>query len=180
MFYNPLRVKLRIMPQERAGLIKPGKNSQYYFIKAARLSLRNEFPLAIEALNKGLAKDTTNLLCRFNHGAICFKLGLIIEARNDFQMVSALYKKELAGHFNYGLCLYQLGQYKEAKDALELIIHQIKNKDCQEEDAFHQFAMLKASHENKTKPAETNFDFGLIQDTFSLLSACNWKLLNPQ
>jgi tetratricopeptide (TPR) repeat protein len=124
-----MRVKLRILPQKRAGLIQPGKNPKYYFLVAARFSLRNEYALAIEYLNKGLALDSTNLLCRFNHGAIAFKLGLIIEATNDFQMISAIYKKELAGHFNYALCLYQQGSYKEAKDTLDLIVNQVKNKN---------------------------------------------------
>ena len=116
-----MRAKLRIMPQERAGLVMPGKNPQAYFLVAAKQSLQNEFPAALEALNKGLSMQPTNLLCRFNHGVICFKLGLMHEARNDFQMVSTLYQKELAGHFNLGLSQFQLGQYKQALVTFELV-----------------------------------------------------------
>lgn len=47
-----------------------------------------------------------------------FKLGLLVEAKNDFQMVSTLYKKELTGHFNHALCLYQLGKYPQALQAI--------------------------------------------------------------
>ena len=80
----------------------------------------------------------TNLLCRFNHGVLCFKLGLIVEACNDFKMVSAIHQKELAGHFNLAICLSQLGQYKQALETLELI-----TSFCHR--AFYEFVNLKKS-----------------------------------
>lgn len=53
-----------------------------------------------------------------------YKLGLIVEAMNDFQMISILYQKEQAGHFNLALCQYQLGKYAEGLDTIEVLIKQ--------------------------------------------------------
>jgi len=37
-------------------------------------------------------------------------------------MVSALHPREQAGHFNFSLVLFQLGQYEEAIAPLDIII----------------------------------------------------------
>ena len=75
-FYDPLRVRLRVMPVSKAPLTQ-GKNSDYYFIEGAKLSLKGDLPKAIEQLKKGLELKPNHLLCRFNHGVLLFKLGLL-------------------------------------------------------------------------------------------------------
>jgi hypothetical protein len=75
-FFDPLRIKLRIMPLSRAPSIQ-GKNSDFYFVEASKLSLRGDLTSAIEMLKKGLELKPTHLICRFNHGVVMFKLGLI-------------------------------------------------------------------------------------------------------
>jgi hypothetical protein len=45
-FFDPLRIKLRVMPISRAPLVQ-GKNSDYYFVEAAKTSLKGSLPLAI-------------------------------------------------------------------------------------------------------------------------------------
>mmetsp|Transcript_30938 Transcript_30938/g.30419 ORF Transcript_30938/g.30419 Transcript_30938/m.30419 type:complete len:108 (-) Transcript_30938:151-474(-) len=37
-FFDPLRIRLRVMPLRRAPLVQ-GKNSDYYFVEAAKTSL---------------------------------------------------------------------------------------------------------------------------------------------
>jgi tetratricopeptide (TPR) repeat protein len=34
--YDPVRAKIRIMPQERVGLVLVGKNPDFFFMKAAK------------------------------------------------------------------------------------------------------------------------------------------------
>lgn len=46
-FLDPLRIRLRVMPVSRAPLVQ-GKNSDYYFIEAAKLSLKGDLTNAIE------------------------------------------------------------------------------------------------------------------------------------
>jgi hypothetical protein len=67
------------MPISRAPCAK-GMNSDYYFIEAGKKSIRGELTSAIELLNRGLNLDPTHYLCRFNHGVLLFKFGLICEA----------------------------------------------------------------------------------------------------
>ena len=85
-FFDPLRIRLRVMPVSRAPLIQ-GKNSDYYFIEGAKLSLKGDLTNAIEQLKKGLELKPNHLLCRFNHGVLMFKFGLIQEATQDFEML---------------------------------------------------------------------------------------------
>lgn len=42
-----------------------------------------------------------------------FKIGLITQARSDFEMVYELYPKELFIKYNYAVTLFQLGLYEE-------------------------------------------------------------------
>ena len=46
--------------------------------------MKGELTKAIELLNRGLELKPNHYLCRFNHGVVLFKLGLIIEAKEDF------------------------------------------------------------------------------------------------
>ena len=82
-FFDPLRIRLRVMPLARAPLTI-GKNSDFYFIEACKLSLKNDLPSALEMLTRGLDLKPTHFLCRFNHGVLMFKLGLLQEAISDF------------------------------------------------------------------------------------------------
>lgn len=78
------------MPLSRAPLVQ-GKNSDFYFVEAAKISLKGDLTLAIEMLKKGLEIKPNHLLCRFNHGVLMFKLGLISEATEDYKMIIELY-----------------------------------------------------------------------------------------
>ena len=78
-FFDPLRVRLRVMPLSKASQTI-GKNADFYFIEAAKVSLKGELTKAVQLLNRGLEIKPNHYLCRFNHGVILFKLGLIIEA----------------------------------------------------------------------------------------------------
>ena len=67
--------------------------------------------VAIQSLQKGLNINQTHMLCRFTHGVIMFKIGLISQAKVDFEMILHKYPKELLIKYNYALTLFQLGQY---------------------------------------------------------------------
>jgi tetratricopeptide (TPR) repeat protein len=83
-FFDPLRVRLRVMPINRAP-ITIGKNSDFYFIEGSKLGLKGDLPKALEFLKRGLEIKPNHYLCRFNHGVILFKLGFIIESTKDFE-----------------------------------------------------------------------------------------------
>jgi tetratricopeptide (TPR) repeat protein len=78
-FFDPLRIRLRVMPISRAPL-NQGKSSDFYFVEAGKLSIKGELTKAIELLKRGLEIKPNHYLCRFNHGVLLFKLGLIVEA----------------------------------------------------------------------------------------------------
>lgn len=71
------------MPLSKAPLAQ-GKTPDFYFINAAKKSLSGDLLSAIEQLKRGLLINPNHFLCRFNHGVLMFKFGLIKEAEKDF------------------------------------------------------------------------------------------------
>jgi len=57
-----------------------GKNADYYFIQAAKKSVRGDLTVAIDLLKRGLLITPDHYKCRFNLGVLMFKFGLIFEA----------------------------------------------------------------------------------------------------
>ena len=102
--FDPLRIRLRVMPISRAPLVK-SKNSDFYFVEAGKLGLRGDLTLAIELLKRGLELKHDHFLCRFNHGVIMFKFGLVQEAAHDFYYLTQKYPREPWAYFNYAICL---------------------------------------------------------------------------
>ena len=89
-FFDPLRIRLRVMPMSRAPLssqMQGGKNADFYFVEAGKLALKNDLTKALEFLKRGLELKPRHVFCRFNEGVILFKLGLIVEAGKDFEML---------------------------------------------------------------------------------------------
>lgn len=85
-FLDPLRIRLRVIPISKAPFASSsGKNADFYFIEAGKLGLKNDLTKALEFLKRGLELKPEHYLCRFNHGVVLFKLGLIVEATKDFQ-----------------------------------------------------------------------------------------------
>jgi hypothetical protein len=77
--FDPIRIRLRVIPIAKAPVGK-GKNSDFYFVEAGKKSLRGELPQALDLLRRGLAIDPKHFLCRFGHGVLQFKFGLVFEA----------------------------------------------------------------------------------------------------
>jgi len=85
---------------------------------ATKQALVNDLTLAIETTNKGLSLFPNHLFCRFLHGVLMYKLGLLVDAESDFRVVTKLHPRELAGHYNLALCLFQMGKYHDAEQVL--------------------------------------------------------------
>ena len=85
--FDPIRICLRIMPISRAPLAQ-GKTPDYYFREAAKKSLSGDLTNAIEQLKRGLIINPNHFICRFNHGVLMFKFGLIREASKDFEQLT--------------------------------------------------------------------------------------------
>ena len=97
---------MRVMPKDRIKFASSGgKNEAFWWRTGKEKIARNELAEALKCFQNGLKIDPTNVFCRFSHGMMCFKLGLILEAKNDYQMVSSLYPKEILAHFNLAICL---------------------------------------------------------------------------
>lgn len=81
--FDPLRIKLRVMPISRMPFIR-SKDADFYFVEAYKKAQIGDFTMAIELLKKGLEIKPNHLLCKFNLAVLKFKLGLIQEALIDF------------------------------------------------------------------------------------------------
>lgn len=92
------------MPIARAPEPK-GHNSDYFFKMAGKKCLRGEFPHAMYLLKRGLVQNPDHYLCRFNHGVVQFKFGLIAEAAEDFLQLTNKYENEPWPFHNLAICL---------------------------------------------------------------------------
>lgn len=81
--FDPIRIRLRVQPISKASLGNC-MNADHYFIEAGKKAMRGELTSAIDFLKRGLAISPNHYLCRFNHGVLLFKFGLIVEASTDF------------------------------------------------------------------------------------------------
>ena len=97
------------MPISRAPLVQ-GKTPDFYFIEAAKKSLSGDLTHAIELLKRGLLIKPNHFLCRFNHGVLMFKMGLIKEAATDFESLINAKQKDPWVYFNLATCLISLGK----------------------------------------------------------------------
>ena len=121
--FDPLRIRLRIMPMSRAPLAQ-GKTPDYYFLEAAKKSLSGDLTSAIELLKRGLLINPNHYICRFNHGVLMFKFGLIRNAIKDFERLTKHPhgKKDPWVFYNLATCLIQTGKpnkplYQQRKEA---------------------------------------------------------------
>lgn len=106
--FDPLRIKLRVMPVARAPHCK-GMNADYYFIEAGKIATRGDLTKAIDLLKRGLALTPGHFLCRFNLGVLFFKFGLVVEAAHEFQHLTLTHAHEAMAHYNLAVCLSQMG-----------------------------------------------------------------------
>jgi tetratricopeptide (TPR) repeat protein len=106
--FDPIRIRLRVIPIAKAPVGK-GKNADFYFVEAGKKSLRGELPQAFDLLRRGLAISPNHFLCRFSHGVLQFKFGLIVEASQDFKQLTLTNPKEPLPYFNLAICLVQMG-----------------------------------------------------------------------
>ena len=86
-----------------------------------------------------------------------FKLGLLHQAKLDFEMVCLEHPKEFMAHFNHFLCLFQLGQYEQAKTSIEKLIKM----------------MMEAQISAK------GIDYTLLRDAHMLKAQCYWRTEQP-
>lgn len=77
--FDPIRIRMRVIPISKAPCAK-GMNADHYFIEAGKKAMRGELTSAIDLLKRGLVLAPKHYLCRFNHGVVMFKFGLIAEA----------------------------------------------------------------------------------------------------
>ena len=120
-FFDPLRNRIRVMPVSRVPNPK-GKSSEYYFVEATKMCLNNNLRDALQSLHKGLSLNPIHLFCRFTHGVLMFKMGMLTQAKADFEMIRDHYPKEHSLHYNLALTYFQLGQYLEALEKISVMI----------------------------------------------------------
>jgi tetratricopeptide (TPR) repeat protein len=106
--FDPIRIRLRVIPTGRVPNTQ-GKTADYYFKEAAKKSVAGELTYGIELLKKGLLINPNHMQCRFNHGVLMFKFGLVREALEDFETIVRNHpRKELWAYYNRAICLIQL------------------------------------------------------------------------
>ena len=106
-----------------------------------------------------------------------YKLGLIVEAMNDFQMISTLYQKEQTGHFNLALCQYQLGKYAEGLATIDVLIKQCPGALSELQRILEEYKEHKAAGlANFYHPNTSGYDYELLGDAYLLKAGCEFRL----
>lgn len=105
---DPIRIRLRVMPVS-SGCQPKGMNSDFFFLEAAKKSLRGDLCQAVDLLKRGLKMTPGHYQCKFNHGVLMFKFGLIKEAIVDFECLVKSHPNQAWPHFNLAICLVQMG-----------------------------------------------------------------------
>lgn len=96
------------MPVSKAPCAK-GMNEDHFFVQAGKKAISGELTAAIDMLKRGLAIKPNHYLCKFNHGVVQFKFGLITEASQDFYDLTQDCPDEAWPHYNLAVCLTQMG-----------------------------------------------------------------------
>ena len=96
-----------------------------------------------------------------------YKIGLVSQAKFDFEMIVDLYPKELLIKYNYAQILFQLGEYWQAFVILESYIavatKQLHSANL-DLDLFYDVYMLKAQCLYRTnRPLESVISFNTAQ-----------------
>jgi tetratricopeptide (TPR) repeat protein len=117
--FDPIRIRIRVMPTGRVPNTQ-GKTADYYFKEAAKKSVAGELTYGIELLKKGLLINPNHMQCRFNHGVLMFKFGLVREALEDFETIVRNHpRKELWAYYNRAICLIQLEEVVFSKEEMK-------------------------------------------------------------
>jgi tetratricopeptide (TPR) repeat protein len=109
-----------------------------------------------------------------------FKLGLMSQARRDFEMLSPRYPKELAAHFNLALTLLQLGEYDKALDAADIIVKAAQKADGRQQAAGQRQEPGAVdgpkSQQSSYKDSQARTEhIELLYDTHMLRAQCFWR-----
>lgn len=88
-----------------------------------------------------------------------FKLGLLTQAKEDFEMILPLFPKEYFIYYNLALTLLQLGEYSYALGVLDL--------------------QLKKSKEASLNAKGSKFDIALFYDSMMMKAQCQWRSNQP-
>lgn len=115
--FDPIRMKFKVKTIDEAT-VTSGKGPEHYFIQAMKYCERNLIPQAIEEFRKGLMIKPDHLLCRFNHGVLMFKLGLVKQSEYDFQLLVDKKTKDPGAYYNLAVVKVQQGFYAIALDLL--------------------------------------------------------------
>jgi predicted Zn-dependent protease len=119
--FDPIRMKFKVKTIEDAT-VTSGKGPEHYFIQAMKYCERNMIPQAIDESRKGLMIKPDHLQCRFNHGVLMFKLGLIKQSESDFQMLVDTKTKDPGAYYNLAIVKMQQGNYNAALTMIQTVM----------------------------------------------------------
>lgn len=149
--FDPIRSNIRMLPYGNIHMSN-GRSAQFYYIEACIHALRNDLTFAIQSLHTGLRLEPTNLHCRFTHGVLMFKLGLLSQAEFDFEVCTRLHPRERLCFFNYALTLLQRNRKEHALEVIEEIL------------------------EKNVRSGLTRAEYELMHDAYMLKAQCLWRL----
>lgn len=87
-----------------------------------------------------------------------FKLGLLEQAKIDFKECLDNYPREIFSHFNYALCLFQLGDYHNSNRIIDEATKLILDEQTVKKDKI---------------------DYILLNDAFQLKAQSLWRIEEP-
>lgn len=129
---DPVRIKIRVLPVS-AGCQPKGMNADFYFREAGKKALMGNLTQALDLLKRGLTMKPDHYQCRFNHGVILFKFGLIKEAIDDFKRLTDENPRMTWPKFNLAISLIQMGVPKRLNQGNKNNSHGNRHHDSNHE-----------------------------------------------
>ena len=104
-----------------------------------------------------------------------FKLGLLSQAKFDFELIADYYPREKILKFNHALTLLQLGRHLEALRVLEPLIA-LFQKQIELGQTVKSKSVGRTTALQQLGSGKDGLDYELMYDTYMLKAVCLWRL----
>eukprot|EP00347_Sterkiella_histriomuscorum_P011112 403373711 len=128
-FFDPLRLKLMMVPLSDIPNQFTKQGSDFHFIKGIKLQLMKELQAALNSYEEGILQyPQSSFNCKFNKGVILFKLGMFKEALRIYQQIVREEPLDKRIAYNKSLCEIQIGLYSQAIFTIDSYVNNFKER----------------------------------------------------
>ncbi|CDW86496.1 cyclic nucleotide-binding domain containing protein [Stylonychia lemnae] len=135
-FFDPLRLKLMIVPMSDIPNQYTKQGSDFHFVKGFKLQQMKDHQGALNAYEDGIREyPESSYNCKFNKAVILFKLGLFKEALNIYRLILREDPLDKRICYNKAICEIQNGMYSQAIYTIDSYINDYNERKARYDKA---------------------------------------------